>query len=158
LRRMADSLLAEGPVRRTAKEKQKEELAAKYLQRYCMKNDTIGFFGPVAWLRFNPECESIRAQAGPGLIDKSTFYFELWYIEALAEKLAEDTSLQEWMAPRRLPTFYLEGNKLYFPGGASTMLLGVQAAVLNRCTGEATAREIATGVMARGGSGVRSRE
>src|SRR5215510_9738603 len=45
LRRMADSLLAEGPVRRTAKEKQKEELAAKYLQRYCMKNDTIGFFG-----------------------------------------------------------------------------------------------------------------
>lgn len=157
LRRIVASLVDAGPTRRTTKEKQKEELVAKYLQRYCMKNDTIGFFGPVGWLRFNPECESIRAHPGTGLVDRSTFYFEQWCIEALAEKIAEDGSLQEWMAPRRLPTFYLEGSKLYFPGGASTMLRPVQAAILNRCTGEATAREIATGVMSRQGSGQGSR-
>jgi hypothetical protein len=158
LRLVANSLLVEGPVRRAKKERQKEELAAKYLQRYCMKNDTIGFFGPVGWLRFNPECGSIRVQAGSDLIAKSTFYFELWCIEALAEKIAEDASLREWMTPRRLPAFYLEGSKLYLPGGTSKMLPGLQAAVLNRCTGEATAREIATGVMARGGNGPRSKE
>ena len=34
---------------RRSKERQRELVIASYLQRYCLKNDTIGFFGPVGW-------------------------------------------------------------------------------------------------------------
>src|SRR5262249_2521765 len=32
---------------------QREALVAFMAQRYCSKNETIGFFGPVAWARFD---------------------------------------------------------------------------------------------------------
>src|SRR5205807_10544442 len=35
--------------RRNARQRQHELLVASYLQRYCTKNDAIGFFGPVGW-------------------------------------------------------------------------------------------------------------
>nr|BFE70233.1 hypothetical protein GCM10020092_035340 [Actinoplanes digitatis] len=34
---------------RTSMPRQREELVAHYWQRFCVKNDTIGFFGPVGW-------------------------------------------------------------------------------------------------------------
>ena len=36
---------------RRSKERQRELTIANYLQRYCLKNDTVGFFGPVGWAR-----------------------------------------------------------------------------------------------------------
>jgi hypothetical protein len=46
-----DVLVRRGPepAKRLAKHKLKEVLVANYLQRYCAKNDTIGFFGPTGW-------------------------------------------------------------------------------------------------------------
>src|SRR5436305_1527333 len=41
------------PARRKTKDRQHESLVASYLQRYCAKNDTIGFFGPVGWSQFD---------------------------------------------------------------------------------------------------------
>src|ERR1700728_34263 len=37
----------------SSKHRQHEELVASYLHRYCVKNDTIGFFGPVGWARLD---------------------------------------------------------------------------------------------------------
>ncbi|MER6693818.1 lantibiotic dehydratase, partial [Streptomyces minutiscleroticus] len=39
---------------RTSMPRQREELVAHYWQRFCVKNDTIGFFGPVGWGTFDP--------------------------------------------------------------------------------------------------------
>src|SRR4051794_33018006 len=39
--------------------RRREEVVAAYWQRYCAKNDTIGFFGPLGWGRV--------ADDGPGL-------------------------------------------------------------------------------------------
>ena len=41
----------------------REEIVASYWQRYCGKNDTIGFFGPLAWGRIE--------DAGPPLASRS---------------------------------------------------------------------------------------
>src|SRR6185436_13823656 len=49
----------------SSKQRQHEELIAMYLQRYCTKNDTIGFFGPVGWAQFVPEGEAIEVRPGP---------------------------------------------------------------------------------------------
>ena len=37
------------PAKRNSQQRQHEALVASYLQRYCAKNDSIGFFGPVGW-------------------------------------------------------------------------------------------------------------
>ena len=46
-----DVLVRHGPEpdKRNGQHRQHEALVASYLQRYCAKNDTIGFFGPVGW-------------------------------------------------------------------------------------------------------------
>ena len=40
------------------------DVVARYWQRYCSKNDTIGFFGPLGWGRFTEEGEAIEARVG----------------------------------------------------------------------------------------------
>src|SRR6267142_2164584 len=40
---------------RNQRQRHHEELIANYAQRYCVKNDTIGFFGPVAWGRIESD-------------------------------------------------------------------------------------------------------
>ena len=40
--------------RRRQKRRFREDTVARYWQRYCGKNDTIGFFGPVAWGELDP--------------------------------------------------------------------------------------------------------
>ena len=47
--------LAEGSSAKPSRTRQREEMVASYWQRYCAKNDTIGFFGPLAWGRIDDE-------------------------------------------------------------------------------------------------------
>jgi hypothetical protein len=144
-----DSLTDDPPdqLTRSKKQRQREGLVAKYLQRYCMKNDSIGFFGPVGWFRFNRAVPHLAVVPGPGLIRKSNIYFEQWCIEAVAEALEQPDSLRDWMRPRCLPAFYLEGSRLHLPGGASIVLSPFQRAILSMCTGELTASRIAEEVL-----------
>jgi hypothetical protein len=139
-----------------SKTRQHEELIANYLQRYCLKNDTVGFFGPVGWARLEPDAEGLTCNPGPNLVSTSSIYFENWGIEALADKLAENTALLPWIAPRLLPFFRVEGNNLYLPGGNPTPIPPLYATILNQCTGEKTARQIALEVLKTPGSGLSS--
>jgi lantibiotic biosynthesis dehydratase-like protein len=63
-----------------------EEVVASYWQRYCAKNDTIGFFGPLAWGRVADHGPAVQASCGR-LVSESTVHFEAWAIQALAEAL-----------------------------------------------------------------------
>ena len=145
----------DGP-RTGSKTRQHEELIANYLQRYCLKNDTVGFFGPVGWARLEPNAEGLTCKPGPNLVSTSSIYFENWGIEALADKLAENTRLLPWIAPRLLPFFRVEGNNLYLPGGNPTPIPPIYATLLNKCTGEKTARQIALELLKTPDSGLSS--
>ncbi|HEY6183823.1 MAG TPA: lantibiotic dehydratase [Terriglobales bacterium] len=134
--------------KRGFKERQNEELIANYLQRYCVKNDTIGFFGPVGWAHFEPETQGMSMRPGPGLVSSSTIYFENWCIEALAENIARNEKILPWLAPRLLPYFWIDGDTLRLPGGGRFTLSPIQLAILRECSGEKTAREIAIDVLA----------
>lgn len=127
-----------------------QQMVASYLQRYCVKNDTIGFFGPVGWLKLNPQEESITARPGPGLLATRTVYFETWCIDALCDALDKDLSLLPWMAPRLRPHVRLEGNSLHLQlggFGAPVALPPAQVSLLQACDGERTAKEIARRLM-----------
>jgi hypothetical protein len=158
LRRVVHSFSAQrhSHAKRGFKDRQNEELIANYLQRYCLKNDTIGFFGPVGWAKLVANENQFAVHPGPALISKSSIYFENWCIESLAEKMATIKSLRPWIAPRLLPLFRVDGTMLYTPDGTIFAIPPLHAAILQRCGGDHTAREIAREVIAIPESGVRT--
>lgn len=125
-----------------------EELIATYLQRYCMKNDTIGFFGPVGWARFVPHVTGIEMQPGDTLVSKRYVRPESWSIDKLTEMLNADESLRRWSAPRLLPFFRIEDVTLHHPFNGSLTLPEEFAAVLTALDGVRTATEIAAEIVA----------
>ncbi|MGH3158903.1 MAG: lantibiotic dehydratase, partial [Streptosporangiaceae bacterium] len=145
-----------GPMRRHAghrgtKHRQHEALIANYWQRYCLKNDTIGFFGPVGWTTLDPAAAITQFRPGAGLIASSEVFFETWIMDRLAEMLAADPALAEWVAPKRLPFVRLDAGRAIGPAVPPTPLDPTERAVLALCTGTTPARDIARRV-ANGGT------
>ncbi|MDJ0383661.1 lantibiotic dehydratase [Streptomyces sp. G-G2] len=131
---------------RTSMPRQREELVAHYWQRFCVKNDTIGFFGPVGWGRWDLSgagAEGIAVDPGSGLIADSQVYFASWAVDALAATIGADPALRDWVAPRRVPFVRLSGTEVLVPGRPAQRAAPGTAAVLARCDGVRTAREIA---------------
>ena len=99
LRGGVDKLAAggESPSRR----QRRAEVVASYLQRYCAKNDTIGFFGPLSWGRFAEEGAAIDVR--PGTLDAHcVVHFETWAVEAVARALGDDALLPMDPFPERV--------------------------------------------------------
>ena len=127
---------------RTSHRKQHEEMIATYLQRYCMKNDTIGFFGPVGWGKFVADGERIRSIPGPCLLAARQTYWEAWPIEKLSSIIAQNPGVLPWLPPFTMPFVRLEGVTLHRPFG-SLELTPSQAAVIQACNGRDPANQIA---------------
>ena len=73
---------------RRSKDRGRELVVASYLQRYCLKNDTIGFFGPVGWATVDPGTAGLTVVPGEQLIARRTTYFEVWAIDKVAAAIA----------------------------------------------------------------------
>jgi len=128
--------------------RKREALIARYLQRYCVKNDTIGFFGPVCWARFVDNEENLTIEPGPTLLAERNTYFEGWCLDTLAKRINKDKSFLPWLAPRRVPFVSVEGSLLYFPPRPPVKLSPSEAAILKACDGVFTARELAREMIA----------
>ncbi|MGW7263255.1 lantibiotic dehydratase [Streptomyces sp. NPDC054842] len=128
---------------RSSMPRQREELVAHYWQRFCVKNDTIGFFGPVGWGRWDATTPGVTIDTGSGLIADSTVYWASWGIDALAKTLDADPGLREWIAPRRVPFVALDGDRVHVPGRRPVTVSAEAAAVLAACDGVRPARRIA---------------
>jgi len=138
LRRKADDR-----IRRNSKQRQHEELIASYWQRYCVKNDTVGFFGPVGWATLDPATTATRLRAGKALIASSEVFFEPWVIDQLAKAIGADPAMAAWIPPRKPPFVRLEAQQANGPTGVPAELTAAELAVLRRCTGQTPACEIA---------------
>lgn len=141
---------------RGSKLRQHEEMVASYLQRYCVKNDTIGFFGPVGWARLESEGEAVRVRPGEKFLAIRNVYFEVWCIDALARKLAKDKMFLPWLAPRRMPFVYVEGTRLHVALRSTLNVTAAQATALNLCDGRKPAREIVAELLTMPACGVGS--
>lgn len=127
---------------RNSKHRQREELVASYWQRYCVKNDSIGFFGPVGWGQLEPDAAT-HIQSGPQLVASTSVFFESWAIARVASVLESQPGMREWLMPRRAPFVRLDGCTLTPPLGAPVRLPETDAAVLRTCDGTVRAREVA---------------
>jgi Lantibiotic dehydratase, N terminus len=134
---------ASGHIRRNSKQRQHEELIANYWQRYCLKNDTVGFFGPSCWAVLDPLASHTRLRAGKELIASSEVFFEPWAIDQLAAVIAAEPGMAPWIRPRKLPFVRVEGKQARRLGRSWIELTETEAAVLRQCTGHKPACDIA---------------
>jgi amino acid adenylation domain-containing protein len=141
------------PGKRKGKSRQHEALVASYLQRYCAKNDTIGFFGPVGWSRID-DGQGIRiAHAAPGqFLAVRTTYLEGWAVRAILADHA--VGLRPWLVPRRMPFVGLDGTLLHLPLAPPVTLTPAEAAVMRASDGVTDARTVAAAVLADPAAGL----
>ena len=150
-----DVLLRRGPEpgKRNAQRRQHEALVASYLQRYCAKNDTIGFFGPVGWSVFDdgPGVRVTHAASG-SLLAARTTYLEGWAVRGI---IADHVSaLRPWLAPRRLSFVGTHGTLLYLPLAQPVPITKAEAAILQAADGTRDARSIVAMVLADPATGL----
>lgn len=138
------------PGRLTARDRGHVQLLASYLQRYCTKNDTIGFFGPVGWGHLVDGDEVIAARPGEDLLATRRVYFEGWAIDAIADLLGEDPAMRPWLAPRRSPYLRYVDDTFVAPNGQTLQLGPVSKALVAACDGSRPAgaliRELGAGL------------
>ncbi|WP_042420901.1 lantibiotic dehydratase [Streptacidiphilus anmyonensis] len=131
---------------RTSMPRQREELVAHYWQRFCVKNDTIGFFGPVGWGRWDLATRGVEVAPGApgqGFLAASRVYFASWGIDALAKSLGEDPELMAWMPPYRISFVRVVGETVRVPGRPPQPIADLDRAVLELCDGTRTSAAIA---------------
>lgn len=144
LRTGIDALLRkESDESRSSKLRQHEQLVANYLQRYCAKNDTIGFFGPVGWARVVPAGPPIQTRVGESVVAQRNLYFESWCIDALVEHFGNHHDVRPWFAPRRTCAMYYENGTVYLPFKKPARITPAEQALLAACDGRRTANRIA---------------
>lgn len=129
-----DKLVA-GKQARGAIQRRRELKVASYLQRYALKNDTIGFFGPVGWAHWVDGPDAIDMRPGDDLIAERRISFEQWAVDAVAQAIGDDPALLAWRKPRRSPANVLIDGAVRRTRGAPIPLTPDEAAVLRRCDG-----------------------
>lgn len=128
--------------------RQREELVAHYWQRFCVKNDTIGFFGPVGWGSWDASVAGLEVDPGQGLTARAGVYFASWAVDAVAKCVSEDPAVREWLAPRRMPFVRVSGDRVSVPGLPPVRVGPVERRLLELCDGTMSARAIAASLTA----------
>ncbi|ONI91598.1 hypothetical protein ALI22I_08265 [Saccharothrix sp. ALI-22-I] len=115
------------PLRRSG---YRQAVIGRYAQRYCAKNDTIGFFGPVAWARFDESVNGLRA-SGSGRIRRRSVHFETWAVEALAAAWQADPEVAAHVPIRLNPAVSFEERRARRPWRGDVELTTRQRALID---------------------------
>jgi hypothetical protein len=134
--------LSNVPAAHGKKRRQHEQLVASYVQRYALKNDTIGFFGPVAWGEIAASGPAIEAAPQSPLISERVVSWETWAIDEVASALSEIEGMQAWIAPRLVPYARVDHRGVYLHGHLHHPLDPLSAETLRHCDGYLPARSI----------------
>ncbi|MFI7134849.1 lantibiotic dehydratase [Nonomuraea sp. NPDC050153] len=123
--------------------RRREMAIANYLQRYTTKNDSIGFFGPVGWAEWDASATRPSMLVGSSLLSRRSVSFEVWGIDAVGAALAGRPELRHGVPPRRVPAHRFHDDHVVLASGERVPLSADTAAILQRCDGVRTVREIA---------------
>jgi hypothetical protein len=149
--RALDGLAGSGPDGpRNSKLRQREIAITRYWQRYCGKNDTIGFFGPACWVWFDPDGPALGALPGLGLVRERVVDLEWRALAAFADTLAADARFRPWLPVLRRPHLALDGETVLRPGGKPEPVSAAAAALLAAADATRTAAEVVASAVAGG--------
>jgi hypothetical protein len=127
---------------RDRKHRRHEEVIASYWHRYCAKNDSIGFFGPLAFGRLDFG-QPTRVSAGQALVAVTNVFFEPWAIMRVAQAFEREPGMRAWLKPRRMGYLVFAGDSVPSPLGGEIKLSRQEMEVLRVCDGTVAARDIA---------------
>ncbi|GAB3143121.1 hypothetical protein GCM10027290_18980 [Micromonospora sonneratiae] len=121
---------------RNVRRRDRERALLMYWQRYCGKNETVGFFGPSCWVTIDPETpQPVVATPGTGLVRRRWVPFESWALSAYADTLNADLAVRRWWPPMLCPQLSLAGREVLRPGRPPVVVSTVEAALLAACDG-----------------------
>ncbi|GGJ52773.1 lantibiotic dehydratase [Deinococcus roseus] len=132
-----------GLEKRSSQVRQHEQMVASYLQRYSLKNDSIGFFGPIGWGGFQQAPFQVLHKPGKQLLKRRQVYWEGWALDAFARSLSSLPGMQPWLPPRLKSFVGFEGTTLTLPGRPGIPLDVPGVTLLKLCNGERSAQQIA---------------
>ncbi|MFF8832036.1 lantibiotic dehydratase [Streptomyces sp. NPDC015131] len=134
-----------------SKRRQRERTLAMYWLRYCAKAETIGFFGPAAWMSVGRGPGALTADHGERLVAEDRVFFERWALAALADWMAARPGARWWFPPLPRPDVHLDGDRLLLPGGRTLRLRPEDRRVLAYADGERSGAAIADALVRREG-------
>ena len=139
-----DGLVAAGPgAPRNVRRRDRERAVVKYWQRYCGKNETVGFFGPSCWVTVDDAlAAAAEINAGPGLTRRRWVVFEAWVVQTYADTISADLAVRRWWPPLLAPHLTLDGRQLHRPGRPPLTLTATEAALLAACDGKQPAAAV----------------
>lgn len=117
------------------KSRERTRTVARYWQRYCGKNETIGFFGPSAWVRVDPAAPPVRLTHAGQPLRERRLALEYWAVEAVADRLAADPAIRRWLPVTLAPHLFVDGDRLLRPAKPPQPLRPAEIAALACCDG-----------------------
>ena len=137
------------------KRREREVVVARYWQRYCAKNDTIGFFGPLCWVRIDGAGPAVTGGPGSGFLTDRRVHFERWALVVYADRLAADPDVRPWLPVAVQPHLSVAGREVRRPMRQPLLLSGPEAAVVGALAVPRRAVDLAREVVADAASGLR---
>ncbi|MFC7613064.1 lantibiotic dehydratase [Actinokineospora soli] len=126
---------AGGLSQRTSTRRRQRLVVGRYWQRYCAKNETIGFFGPELVARVVRGADPVTAVPGPGLVRGRRVRFEAWALAAVGEALCADPAVRAWMPPRLAPHLTVRDRAVLRPARPPLPLTPAEAQAVELCDG-----------------------
>ncbi|GAB7105779.1 hypothetical protein JCM4814A_40930 [Streptomyces phaeofaciens JCM 4814] len=121
----------------------KTRMLGQYLQRYYTRNESVGFFGPVAWGTFR-DGPPMTLKAGPGLTDQRHVMFEDWAVHELGLSLSRPMEIRRRLPPALVVGVARMGRTLLRGGERPRRLSQPEAALAKLVDGRRTAADIGT--------------
>ncbi|MEU4678467.1 thioesterase domain-containing protein [Micromonospora sp. NPDC023737] len=154
-----DAVRRGGPDERSHdKRRAREQVIARYWQRYAAKNDTIGFFGPICWVGISA-ADTTTVTPGPALTRERMVAFEWRALAAFGDRIAADPAVRRWLPAGLHVHLWRDGDqRILRPAAPPVELSPAEAAVLGLLDGRRPVIEVAAELVAREpqrGSGLR---
>lgn len=133
------------PNERPSKTRHVERQLVSYLQRFCAKNDTASFFGPLNYGDFTGEPANELAGPGAEHVRRREVFMAYWGVMALADLLGADPAIRPYLRPHCSPLcdFELQARKIRLPQGRTLALSTQEAQLLALIDGQRTLENIA---------------
>lgn len=114
-----------------------------YAQRYCAKNETIGFFGPVSWALLGTPDAAPVLHGSPLTTRAAAVCVEVSLVQAAIDHYAGQDRLRPLLPLRRNPVVSVLGSIMRMPPGREVELSASQAAAWDEIDGTRCAQELA---------------
>ncbi|MGW5054163.1 thioesterase domain-containing protein [Actinokineospora sp. NPDC004072] len=134
---------AGGLSQRAGTRRRQRLVLGRYWQRYCAKNETIGFFGPELVARVARGAAPMTAVPGPGLVRGRAVRFEAWALAAVGAALCADPAVRAWLPPRLAPHLTVRDRAVLRPARPPLPLSPAEATAVALCDGRPAVHVIA---------------